>query len=99
MHNAIPNSFVNSAPIAILAFCAVSVGFFLWFLISLLFDGRKGRKRRVRVLPLRNLTPILTIQTNGQETRATVNALEIDNRTPILPIAKQTGTRLRSDSY
>jgi hypothetical protein len=99
MHNAIPNSFVNFAPIAVLAFCAVSVGFFLWFLISLLLDGRKGRKRRVRVLPLRNLRPILTIQTNGKETRAAVNDLEIDNRTPILPIAKQTGTRLHSKPY
>jgi|SRR5579864_4803157 len=99
MHNAVPNSFVTSAPIAILAICAVSVGFFLWFLISLLLDGRKGRKRRVRVLPLRNLTPILTIQTNGQETRAAVSNLKIDNRIPILPIAKQTGTRLRSNPY
>jgi hypothetical protein len=92
MQNAVPNSFVSSAPLAILVFCAVSVGFFLWFLISLLLDGRKARKTRVQVLPIRNSKSIVTIPMNAQDPRR-------HNDSTDLPFVKKTQVRLRSNPY
>src|SRR5579864_7118973 len=99
MNSVLVRSLPGSTQIAVVAFCALTVGFLLWFLIGLLLEDGKMRKTRVQSFPIRSSTPIIPFGAKPRDSFVPTPEAGHGDNLHILPVPNKTGGSARRISY